>query len=155
MKKVDIEINQYGLKKILNIETLLNENLRILENLIEKRVLDYDKMESLIEILEKYKKIIIIIKCMFKREFLNIKEPTNYLLYNKNDFKKFSLKVKEDSLREIKKEVRQTLKNNLNLLVNEMEEFDSYNKLSIVDIAILLDIEGITIENIRRNIRFV
>ena len=112
-------------------------------------------MESLIEILEKYKKIIIIIKCMFKREFLNIKEPTNYLLYNKNDFKKFSLKIKEDSLREIKKEVRQTLKNNLNLLVNEMEEFDSYNKLSIVDIAILLDIEGITIENIRRNIRFV
>ena len=113
MKKVDIEINQYGLKKILNIETLLNENLRILENLIEKRVLDYDKMESLIEILEKYKKIIIIIKCMFKREFLNIKEPTNYLLYNKNDFKKFSLKVKEDSLREIKKEVRQTLKKGL------------------------------------------
>ena len=47
------------------------------------------------------------------------------------------------------------LKNNLNLLVNEMEEFDSYNKVSIVDIAILLDIEGITIENIRRNIRFV
>lgn len=33
MKKVDIEINQYGLKKILNIETLLNENLRIKWNL--------------------------------------------------------------------------------------------------------------------------
>ena len=58
-------------------------------------------------------------------------------------------------MRETKKEVRQTLKNNLNVLLNEIEEFDSYNKLTMVDIAILLDIEGITIENIRRNIRFV
>lgn len=41
------------------------------------------------------------------------------------------------------------------MLVNEIEEFDSSNKLGFVDIGILLDIEGITIENIRRNIRFV
>lgn len=155
MKKVDIEINQDGLKKILNIETILNENLVLLENLIEKRVIDYDKMESLIEILEKYKRIIKIIKVMFKKEFLNIKEPTNYLLLNKKELKKFSFRVKEDYLRETKKEVRQTLKNNLNILMNEIESFDSSNKLGMLDIGILLDIKGITIQDIRKNIRFV
>ena len=155
MKKVDIEISQDGLEKILNIETILNESSTLLENLIEKRILDYDKLESLIEILEKYKRIIKIIKCMFKDEFLNIKEPINYLLLNKKDFKKFSLKVKEDYLRETKKEVRQTLKNNLNILMNEIESFDSSNKFEILDIGILLDIKGITIQDIRKNIRFV
>lgn len=55
------------------------------------------------------------------------------------------MKVKEDYLRETKKEVRQTLKNNLNMLVNEIEEFDSYNKFGMLDIGILLDIKGITI----------
>ena len=65
------------------------------------------------------------------------------------------MKVKEDYLRETKKEVRQTLKNNLNMLVNEIEEIDSYNKFGMLDIGILLDIKGITIQDIRKNIRFV